>query len=143
MGHISIGGVSQKPCLPSSEWHNEFLVLSKMLCHHGFFFPVGSKLFTGMFIEIQFQTLWTKTCMKESALLSPTTSFSFLIFGRVKKEYHIILLLHILYMFHFILFSFYILLLSRKEIKTNIKKDDFLKESPPSKPPQGNLCGFS
>lgn len=29
--------VSQKPCLPSSEWHNEFLVLSKMLCHHGFF----------------------------------------------------------------------------------------------------------
>ena len=51
-------------------------------------------------------------------------SFSFLIFGRVKKEHHIsgytFFLLHIFYIFHLILFSFYILLLSRKEIKKNM-----------------------
>ena len=36
--------VSQKPCLPSSEWHNEFLVLSKMLCHRPGFFSRGQQV---------------------------------------------------------------------------------------------------
>ena len=138
--------VSQKPCLPSSEWHNEFLVLSKMLCHHGFFSRGQQVVHRNVYRNSISNTL--NQNMHERIGSSFTNNFLSIsnIWQSQKRVSYFgiyIFLLLILYMFHFISFPFYILLLSRKEIKTNIKKHDFLKESPPSKPPQSNLCGFS